>query len=365
MPIVGHGLVGLGIGAAGSADPRSPVLRRTWLGTIVLLAFLPDLLEWAGKLAGGSLPHSVFESFVVCGLIWLSVMFLFRRVFRETNRLALLAATAAIWSHPLLDLVAGGVPLWWPFSSRLVGGDWLGWNEPSRADRLIHETMVFLPVAAGGLTVAIWRTQRHRRSTWAAILLLVAAIDGMLLGSEIVTLLGCAGLLTVAWWIRPFRPGPTLLAQVLPCFPVVLLGAVELYAWDQMRQGVALETGGDPAAALPYYQRTRRFMPVDLESAALFRTGICHMRLGREATAYRTFRRGLEREPDSPRFRYGLAILFLGAKDPYWYRPDEAIRLAEELVEHADSVAYVHRVARPLLERARQAARDRPNAAAG
>ena len=367
LPILGHLFVGAGIGTASGADPRSRLLRRTWLGIAVLLAYLPDLMEWIGRLAGWRFPHAAPASIGVtllnCGLF----LALMRWVFRETNRVVLFAGAVAIWSHPLLDLVDGGIPLLWPLSSTNVGPDWLGWGERSRAVAALRECVLFSPVLGAGLVIALWRSRPHRYVTWSAAILFILTVDGSLLTVAIPesrvacvasASVGLTGLLLLTVLVRRPRVRPVQVVLALaPCLPIMMLGGVELYAWGQMRRGLDLEWQGDSAAAAAYYVRVRRLMPVDLQAAALCRLGHCYRRMGREEAAYQAYIEGIDENPNSLDFLRGLAHLHMVAKQPELHQPREALRLAEEVVRRARTPEYRDQVAVPLLRRAREAVR--------
>jgi hypothetical protein len=351
MPQFGHGLVGLGLGAATIADPRTPALRDCWIGLTVLLAYLPDVLEWLAALAGLRLPHSAPASIPIGLLSILAVLGLLRFRFREPGRAALVVAACAVASHSLLDAVNGGIPLWWPIHGRPSGSDWLGLRELSPQRRTWEESRLFLPVLAVGVAVGIIRGGKHPLiaalaaglGMWAVIFAILDQLAG------VAVCLVLEGLLTAAL-VRELRW--RWLLNLVPAVPVLALGAVQLYAWREMREGLAAHIEGRFTAAITHSEAAGRFRPVDMEAAALYRAATCYQALGDYERAHALYERGRAEFPGHLWFLDGLAELYVSARETRFWKPAEAERLALFVIERTADPAYRAYVER-ILQRAR------------
>lgn len=105
MATVGHGFIGLALGAVPANRDQKDQLRYLWPGLIVLFAFLPDLVEWIGSLAVPNLsPHfleggiwkPLLLTVIVCTVTGLAA--------RLKRPLPYLVIAAAVLSHFLMDL---------------------------------------------------------------------------------------------------------------------------------------------------------------------------------------------------------------------------------------------------------------------
>lgn len=353
MPQFGHGLVGLGLGAATLRDPSSPVIRDCWIGLTLLLAYLPDVSEWLAALLGLRLPHSAPAAAPLCLLAMLVTVALLRFGFREHGPVALAAAACAVASHTLLDASNGGIPMWWPFDSRLAGSDWLGLRELSPQRRLWEESRLFLPVFTVGVAVGIMRAAGGGLiaglAAGLALCTVALAAVGRLLGAAI----GLVFLLVVAAALIR-KPRWRWLLSLVPAAPVVALGAVQVYSWHQMRLGLAAHIRGDFTVAIEHYEAAARFRAVDMEAAALYRSAACHQALGDYERAYALYERGRTEFPGHLWFLDGLADLYASARGTRFWNPAEAERLAQYVVERATDPPYRAYVER-ILQRAREA----------
>lgn len=355
MPLFGHGLVGLGLAAASLRDPRSVALRDCWIGLTVLLAYLPDVSEWLAALAGVRLLHSAPASIPMSLLSVLVVLGLLRFGFRERSRVALAVAACAVASHLLLDAADGGIPLWWPIDDRLGGSDWLGLGGFSPQRRVWEESRLFLPILAIGVAIGIIRNGGHWLIAGLAgglglCAVTLAALDQIAGVAVCLVLLG----LLVAALVRELRWRWVL--NLVPAAPVLALAAVQLYAWHEMRLGLAAHTEGRFMAAIEHYAAAGRFRPVDMEAAALYRSAACYQALGDYERAHTMYERGRAEFPGHLCFLDGLADLFVSARGTRFWNPAEAEWLAQFVIEQTTDPAYRAYVER-ILQRAREAQR--------
>jgi hypothetical protein len=353
VPHVGHGLVGLAVGAATADDPRSPAMQRAWFGTAVLLAYLPDVVEWLLKLMGRPIQRSVPASLSACAVSCAVVFALLRWLCREKSRIVLLAALLAVVSHTVLDALSGGIPLAWPFSRRDFGPHWLCGDEGMET-RLYHECRIFLPVLAAGLAVGILRYSRRTAAEYLAVIFAMATIGACVAGQLFVAGLIVCGLGGMALWCARRRLRLAHAWNLVPLAPVLLLAGVHVYAWDQMRRGRAWDEQGEPARALAHYEAVRALSPVDLDQIALYRTAECYHQLGDDHRARELYERGVQDAQQWPYFKLALAELYLDSGDADLRHPDLALRLADELAAEWRDGPY-HEAAVRLRERARKA----------
>lgn len=355
MPLLGHGLVGLGIGAATSADVRSPWLRNAWLGAVVTLAYLPDLLEWFVRLAGYSMPHSAWASLPMtvlgCAVLALTLRFMLH----ERAGLPLLAGAIALASHGVLDLVDGGIPLWWPFSRIVAGPDWIPNDRDGLGGALVKEVCLFAPFAAAGCVCAVWRKRAGVASICAAIVGLELVLVGCIMGQILLTCLAGGALVLLTLVVYRYRPGWRQFWLIVPLVPVLLLAGAELCAAQQMRWGRECYRERDYARAQEHFVCCARYRSIGLNNASHHMIAVCHMRLGQEETAYRLFRDGLDHDPRSFSALRGLADLYMTARDERFRKPHEAVRMAKRLVPAAGNPGE-KQLALWTLERARREA---------
>jgi hypothetical protein len=329
VPVFAHGMFGLGLGAATIKDARSPRVRYGWLGLTVLLAYLPDLAEWVLRMAGLELTHSAPASLPVvvlsCAVTWA----LIRWVGGERSLVILASAALAIFSHLVLDFFDGGIPLWWPFSVASVGPNWF---QIDGINRLRIETAMFGSMITMGLLVWMWRSAGAIRASQLSLgfsFLFLSAIASWAKSPWLV-LAGAIGVgLTGLVVCRPplnFHH----VWQVVPLLPVLLLAAVHFYIEKERVIGEDYCLREEYAPALVHFNRSARFVSTNGESAVtLYRIAFCHRKLGDEQEAYRLYTRGLKKFPDHTVFKYGLAELFLTAREPDLRRPQEVFHLAE------------------------------------
>ncbi|TWT40292.1 hypothetical protein RAS1_40000 [Phycisphaerae bacterium RAS1] len=374
VPQFGHGLVGAALAIATSRDPTSPRLRQAWLGTGVLLGYWPDIAEWGLTLCGVRLPHAAPASIWCAAASVLLVVGLLRGGFGEKSRLTLLAATLMIASHSLLDGVSGGIPLWWPIDSGVTGPDWLGLDNLPLDRRLRAETLAFVPVLAIGLAVRAVRRRPPAVAVAAALAAAAAAVISAGLGSVVGVLMATAALILEKFWF--FRsvgsPRPTLESpsdtevrryglveprwalNLVPLMPVILLAAVQVYAWRNIHAGLTAMQRGDFETGLQCNREAARFRPVDLEATARYRVAECQLHLGRFVEAHEGFRLGRAEFPGCVMFLDGLAQVYLAADDPALRRPSEALALALEAQERSRDPAY-RRWIQQFIDQARAA----------
>ncbi|MGD8450933.1 MAG: hypothetical protein PVJ57_03870 [Phycisphaerae bacterium] len=323
-----------------AGDPQRPALSSSWLGTIFLLAYLPDVLEWLARLAGLRFPHSAPAALPVLLVTGTATLLILRFVCREYRWRVLLIAFAAVASHTVLDLLAGGIPYLWPLSGEIRGPDWLQLGEVSGERRFLWECRLFLPVLAVGLAVALVRYSRRTVVEYAAVVGGLAAIGLAVAGSSLLVAcvtgaLGVTAVVLVWPRIRIRHLWNLVLAT-----PVIILAGVQVLAWDQMRRGQEWDRAGDPERALTCYSRVLALRPVDLETIAVYRAAVCQQRLRRNDEAEALFRYGEALRPDWPYFLLGRMDLYLDSADRDPSRAREVIRLADEFLAQGHDELY-------------------------
>lgn len=336
MPLLGHGLIGAGVAAATQRDVGASKLAGAWPGLCVLLAYGPDLLEWPVIAAGLPLVHGAPASLLVSAAAGLGI-FAVWRTFGGRSWMLLWAALAAWMSHPLFDALSGGVPLLWPWSSALIGADYLGVDSGTHMERLVLELRWFLPVVMAGALVAICRVTRSRRRAWAAGASFLLGLIGAAVGSVAVLAVAAAALILIAGWSLGLPRVRTVAMTGVVLMPLLALGAAEAYAYQHVSAADAYYRAGQWRQALAAYDEARRFCPVAGTAPSLYLSALCHRRLGEIEAARALYEDCLRRFPGHTTAAFGLALLCLHEKDPAYHDPRRAIALMEEAIAAARS----------------------------
>lgn len=309
MPHVGHPLTGLAIGMATLPAVGEPRVRRVWLGACVLAACLPDLVAWKLRLAGLALPHNALSAPLPVAAASVLIVAWLRFGFGERRGAALLALPLATASHGLLDAINGGVPMLWPFSAVVLGADWLGLDAIEGWRRLAVEIALFAPLVA-----AAWLIGRRPRGAASA-------------------------------WRHP--------AQLVPLVPVAAFAVAQLLGRWEYQQGIDRLGGNEPEAAMAHFRAALRWQPLAHVDESLYYLADCHLRLGNDATAAAIYIRAAQADPRNPIMRFGLARVYLYAADPAYHRPDEGLRLMEQVHAESEPGPYREMVA-TVLARVRE-----------
>lgn len=357
MPQFAHGLVAIGA-AVGAADaPRSPALCRCWPGTLLLLAYLPDVLDWLLHLAQAGVPHSAMCSIPATTALSALCMAVLAFVFAERRAIVYVVALAVLWSHLVLDLTSGGIPLWWPLSSEFVGSDPFGVNDLSFRPRVPYEFALYGPLATAGALVAIARRPGRPLPMLLTGGAFGLSVCGALSGSFVLAAVSAIGLALL--WLQSRKWTFTLPSawNLVPAAPVLLLAAVQIHGWSSVELGLRAERRGDPEAAIAHYRRAVFLRPLGLDGIELYRVGRVYIRMGRHDEAAALFEEGLRRDSDRLLFLDAKVHLHLSADDPRYYNPREALRLARIVHERATK-AYYKRYASDLVEMAERAVRS-------
>jgi hypothetical protein len=339
MPHIGHLLTGAAIGAATAGEPRSRVLRNTWIGGAILLAAAPDVAEWLARLAGATFPHNALASIPIVTAASI-VLFVGLRLGLRERRLLVFAAISALASHTLLDTLDGGIPLWWPFSRKEIGPDWLGLGIERGAARLIREWLIFAPLAAAGLAVHTCRKQQSPKSRTALLLAVIATLAAATLGGVIPAVFSAVVVSLLIAAGRPHRPALAHLANALPLLPIVVFGIVE---WDSKRHVVMANAAWgrqDYALAMQEFESAMRWGAIDTGIDPLYYIGTCKAALGDEQGAFDYFNWAIARWGDEPLLQYGLGKLLISARQPDLRRPQEALRLANAALRSAPTPQF-------------------------
>lgn len=333
------------------------MLRNSWIGLGVLLAYWPDVLEWGLLLCDVRLPHAAPASLPAATISVLAITLVLRGALHETSRIALLVAGLLIASHTLLDGVSGGIPLWWPIDASLVGPDWIRLDNLPMARRLRIEALIFVPAVAIGLMLRTLRRHAAPLASGLAVGLTIASLASAICGS-VVGVLAATAVLILAECVQLDRLDPRWTLNLLPLVPVIALGVVQIHAWRQINAGLAAMQRGDFEAGLYHNQQAARFRPVDLEAAARYRVAECQMRLGRFEEAHAGFSSGRRDFPGNVIFLDGLAQVYLAADLPALQRPREALILAEQAQAASRDPAY-RKWIQQFIDQARAAAEGR------
>ncbi len=341
------------MGTATAADPRSRVVKKCWIGLAVFLAYLPDFLEWVGRSMGLEMTRSAPASLFVVA-ICIAVLLPAMRLTGEKSAVILVVGAAAVLSHLLMDMIHGGIPLWWPVSSRKVGPDWLHLGPSRGVECFRRELVLFGGTLAVGLAIGIARCRPG--AYWCAIVggLVGLAWAASWLDRPVFVLAGIGGLAAAGLIVCRTLVGLPWLWHAVPLLPLLFIAGSHLYIGREVRLGDEFWMHEEYRPALVHYNRSRRFISVSGESCAtLYKIGYCHWMMGDEAEAHRFYLLGVEKFPEYSCFYEGLAEVCLFAKNPVLNRPQEVFALTDKLVATA-SGTWEARVAARLVAKARQ-----------
>lgn len=358
MPQFAHGFVGLGAAAAWPGLPQGPALRKAWPGTLLLLTYLPDVLDWWLHLARAGTPHGAMCSLPVTLLLGVAVTAVLRGVFGERRPAVHVLALTALASHLVLDLYSGGIPLWWPFSSQISGSDPLGLEELSFRPRVAAELALFSPLLSLGLLASGMRSRRHPAALVSAGGLFGMSVCGALARDVFLAATSVLGL--GIFWLRSGRVGLRLPSawNLLAAAPVLLLAGVQVHGWSRVQLGLLAQRRGEYETAIAHYRRAAFLRPLGLDGVELYRVGRAYLALGRAEEARALFEQGLREYPGRLLFFDGLVHLYLAREDARYYNPDEALRLAR-IVHARATKGYYRAYAADLVRMAEQAVRER------
>lgn len=349
MPQLGHALIGLGVGAATERDVRSPGLRDAWPGLCVVLAYGPDLVEWV--LVWTPLPviHGATASLLALAAATIGIVLAIRVLGRESWWLA--AVAGAVWvSHGLADALAGGVPLFWPWSHETLGRDYLELDVGTWSERVLAEVRWLSAPLTAGLLIAAWRRGATGRIRGLALLAAGLGVVGVAAGWWAAAVAGSL-LAAVAAALACGRPrwGWTWKNAVVLA-PIWLMAAGLAYGWHFGREADRRYRAGDFRGALASYVEAARFRPVDGTARSMYMAALCHRRLGELATSHELYLACLARFPECITAMYGLGLLYLNSSDPEYRRPADAAALFERVRAGTASAKQRDYLERLILE---------------
>jgi hypothetical protein len=322
--------------AATASDPRAPALRKSWFGTLLLLAYLPDVSEWALKIAGVRMQHSVPASLLImtgcCGL----TVLLFRLMGEQRRWVWLLGATA-VASHTLLDTISSGVPLFWPFSSQVMQWPWLEFEGWPLVARLIREALISAPLLGLGVAIGFWRARPSLVAQLAVGGLLgavlIASMCGLIVGPDVACMIVAYALVAVmglaALWRNVLWRMLAPLGQLAAALPVLALGASQVWFWCEFHTAAQYQYNDKFAEAIAHYRIAERLPVLGYDGTPRARIALCYFGLGDEERAWQMLKDLEQKYPGQLEVLDGLAEIYLSAATPRFQRPDIALKLIE------------------------------------
>lgn len=167
---IGHAAAGAAVAAIVARVTGTPTTPAFWIGAIVASG-IPDLDVIAPLLGFSRRFHrGVSHSLLVIGLLIVAGWIAARTQAPGLEQGTLLAWSAALLSHPFLDVIttgpkiaSWGIPLFWPLSPRRFWVKWpiLGDREEGLtvADQLREtrdDLLYIVPVCAGAILIALF-----------------------------------------------------------------------------------------------------------------------------------------------------------------------------------------------------------------
>ncbi|MEK6643917.1 MAG: hypothetical protein AABZ08_08410 [Planctomycetota bacterium] len=336
MATIGHSLVGLSFAGLSRAKSRGRTLPYVWIGLMVLMGHLVDVIEWFTVVLvpnwrnGHYLTHSPLATAFVVIVVWISVA-----VFGNVRRpIVFLLIALAIYSHLLLDWNGGrkaladaygvmpedaigrdGYPLLpmiiaevWLYGLLLIEVLLLRAASDKVCPQLGRQAAGFLAalavVAAGTRTTAVW----------LPVYALAALHAGLLLRRD--------WSWKIAWGLVPLIP-----------LGICLCG--EVYASHLVSRAWNLMMDKQYSAAISMYERSLRFPARASRVTTYVNIGQCYEYMGDPALAETTFLTAIKSDDTPNTGQYWLAWLYANQK---WrgtsvYRPEESVRILRVLVD--------------------------------
>src|SRR5205823_6365701 len=159
----------------------------------------------------------------------------------------------------------GGIPLWWPFSARMVGRDLLGLHDLEGWARFGRELEWFGWIALAGVAIGVWREARARQIRTDVKLRSLPDSSPP----------------QRATWARSWPA--TIFAQGVWVWPIIALAGVHVYIAFHAARGDESVARGDWDDALRHYRRSVRLPAVDgISRLTLLKIAGCERRLGRD-----------------------------------------------------------------------------------
>ncbi|MGE3180965.1 MAG: metal-dependent hydrolase [Phycisphaerae bacterium] len=379
MPQIGHAFVGLGLGAATLDAPRKRRLRFAWLGVMLLAALLPDVVEWYYLVCGGPLvPHSSFASVFSTALSILICSTILRFALGERAVAAHLLVAAAIFSHTMLDVLDGGIPLWWPFSDAVVGVEWLGRDDAPLLEQLAKEFVVLGPFFTIGIVLGLRKAETHRGRRvplppWKMIVYSIAvllSLSGAILSllfppnvlpsfaSSLVGLPECLGLagMAIAVIAAAIEAQPTWLryglVSAVPLLPAFVLGGLEVAARLDIARAYAVRDEGDLLKAADLFDRAAGWHALSSRFIAQCNAARCYWQAGEDAESAKRFATLRATYGPQPTLLYYEAQFRLGSNDPAYHDAASAEKLAQDALATSRS-EVVRAESRKIIDAAR------------
>jgi len=357
MATVGHTLVGLSLAGCSRAESRGGSMRFVWLGVMVLLAHLLDIVEWGVILAAREyfdhhwVSNSLRLTSIVVGLVCAGLA-LFARLRKPWPYVL---AAAAVFSHVGLDY-----PVW-----RAALIDTYGWPlsdaPPSLGQTLAAEVWLYGLLLVEGVLVRASlargcpRRGRALAGVLAAAVILAAVSRNPWLW---VPAYGVAVLHGLVLMRRAFNW--RLAWSVIPLVPLLALLTVEFYGEWLYHHGERLEHEGDCAAAIRMFDRALAVPTRSPRTLAYVHKSLCLRSLGDFAAAEKALLQSESIRESRDWTRFQLAWFYLDGRvkgTPY-DRPDLSVKYLE-LILGSDAEDSLKGHTRRLLTRLHQEGRLR------
>lgn len=332
MASVGHSLVGLSFAGFSDRESRGGKLPYVWVGFMVLMGHLVDVVEWIVIVVAPSYfdRHFVTNSPMVTAGIAAFVCLLLFVVFRVRRILVYVLTVLAIFSHLLLDL---------PVVLAALGDIYFGSADtsemPSVTDLIPAELWAY-----GGVLLLVTLFNASRRkgvprggrllSGVFAFLLVGTAVTRIpYLWGSVYALAGMHALLLYrrCWTWR-------VIWSLVPAAPLVVLLGFELWSVHLYHEATTLRHARQYAAAEATYRRMIDVPTRSPKELARVYLGDCLLNQGRFGEAEVELLNSIARTEHPDFGRIVLAAMYMSSKteNTEYHKLGDAVVLCEEIL---------------------------------
>lgn len=335
MATIGHTLVGLSFAGCSRAQSRDRRLPYVWIGLMVLMAHLVDVVEWftvvlvPGWKNGHYLTHSPIYTAIMVGAVCGCIAF-FAKVRRP---MVFLLVALAVFSHLLLDWYGGRKAL--ANAAGVIEETEIGKDGFPLRQMIVAEIWLYGLLL---IEVLLWRAASDKRcpSSGRHIAGYLAAVAVVAAGTRIAAIWApvytvCA--LHSALMLR--RDLSWRLAWgAVPLIPLGICLCGELYSSHLIASAKDRMMAGEYHEAISRYERSLRFPARASQVSTYVNIGQCYEYMREPLLAEATFMKAIRADDTPNSGQYWLAWLY--ANQNYVgtpiYRPDEAARILRELI---------------------------------
>ena len=330
-------------------------MRRVFLlpGFLVLAAYGVDVVEWCATVYSPDLidRRPASHSLLPVGLLVLGACIVFGALFRARRPWAYVLVAAVVVSHLFLDHPTVRAVVAELHTNRSVED-----SLPDLSVSVLAETRVYgllfilVLLAQGSLERGCPRPAKTASAVLAVGCIASLGVPYLAVWSPVYLL----SLIHGGGMLRRHL-APTLLWNLVPLVPVCALWVTTAMMSNRLQTARALVSKGSYYDAMLVYQSALRLPSRDGRVSIHVGMGVCYERLADWAEAERSYVKARTFREHGAWLDLLLARLYHRCDDPALCRPDEAVRLYEQVIDRKDAPQHIkvlaQRELKTLLER--------------